>query len=121
LRRAYRRRASELHPDHRPDAGDAAAEEMATLNAAWRVLGDPGRRRDYDATLIGVGPDHTSAPLEADDEDDDDLVSVWPDRESSKFRRAVVVAVILLAAVIAIGTVIAIIGPGTPDTGGYRH
>ena len=120
MRRAYRRRASELHPDHRPDAGDAAAEEMATLNAAWRVLGDPGRRRDYDATLIAVGPDHTSAPLEADDEDDD-LVSVWPDRESSKFRRAVVVAVILLAAVIAIGTVIAIIGPGTPDTGGYRH
>jgi len=45
---AYRARARSLHPD--VVAGDDRA--MQDLNEAWRVLGDPARRRTYDATLV---------------------------------------------------------------------
>lgn len=45
VRTAYRRLARQLHPDRRAGAGD----EMASLNEAYRVLGDPGRRAVYDA------------------------------------------------------------------------
>ena len=46
LKRAYRRRARELHPDrnHAPDA----AERFKALGAAYAVLGDPARRAAYD-------------------------------------------------------------------------
>ena len=46
VRTAYRRRARAAHPDH---AGSAA--DMAALNEAWRVLGDPARRAAYDREL----------------------------------------------------------------------
>lgn len=60
---AYRRKARELHPDSRPDSGPngasasretgSTAEEltMAMVNEAWRVLGDPDRRAEYDLAL----------------------------------------------------------------------
>jgi hypothetical protein len=57
LRRAYRRLAKRWHPDHAPDRGEASAR-MVLINEAWRVLGDPGRRAAYDATLtasVGSG------------------------------------------------------------------
>ena len=43
IRTAYRRLARAAHPDH---AG--SAREMAVLNEAWHVLGDPARRAAYD-------------------------------------------------------------------------
>jgi hypothetical protein len=49
LRRAFRARARELHPDLHP--GIDTTERMRTLNAAWRVLGDDDARRDYDREL----------------------------------------------------------------------
>lgn len=45
IRQAYRRLAREYHPDV---AGDQGAETMKRINAAYRVLGDPVRRREYD-------------------------------------------------------------------------
>ena len=48
VRAAYRRLARVTHPD---TAGDAAANSMARLNEAWRVLSDPARRAVYDASL----------------------------------------------------------------------
>jgi curved DNA-binding protein CbpA len=55
---AYRRKARELHPDSRLDSATASSETgetagltMATVNEAWRVLGDPGRRAEYDLAL----------------------------------------------------------------------
>jgi hypothetical protein len=48
LREAFRRAARASHPDRH---GDASAERMAAVNEAWRVLGDPDRRRRYDADL----------------------------------------------------------------------
>jgi curved DNA-binding protein CbpA len=47
VRAAYRRLAQARHPD-RPSGSDAA---MVALNLAYRVLGDPERRRRYDASL----------------------------------------------------------------------
>src|SRR3954468_12052105 len=49
LRRAFRARARELHPDLHP--GVDTTERMRALNAAWRVLGDADARRDYDREL----------------------------------------------------------------------
>jgi hypothetical protein len=65
IRAAYRRRARELHPDVRPNAGanlDAAG--MAAVNEAWRVLSDVGRRRAYD-TSIGIATARPPAPAPA--------------------------------------------------------
>jgi curved DNA-binding protein CbpA len=47
IRAAYRRLAQTHHPDH-PSGSDSA---MMALNLAYRVLGDPERRRRYDASL----------------------------------------------------------------------
>jgi len=48
LKKAYRRRALEVHPDRNP--GDPHAEErFKELTEAYTVLGDPARRARYDA------------------------------------------------------------------------
>ncbi len=58
LRRAYHDLARRLHPDRVLDADAEArastAERMRAINEAWRVLGDPTRRRAYDLTLRAV-------------------------------------------------------------------
>jgi hypothetical protein len=46
VRAAYRRAARDHHPDAGGDEG-----RMSELNAAWHVLGDPGRRAAYDRQL----------------------------------------------------------------------
>ncbi|MGI9621464.1 MAG: J domain-containing protein [Acidimicrobiales bacterium] len=60
LRRAYLKRARQLHPDQvvdRPAAERAKAERrMQELNAAWSVLSDPESRRSYDLQLINARP-----------------------------------------------------------------
>jgi hypothetical protein len=52
VRRAYLDRAREAHPDRHIDAGSAqrahAERRMQEVNEAWRVLGNPRRRRRYD-------------------------------------------------------------------------
>ena len=58
VRHAYLQLARQLHPDRYIDAGPARRSEaersMQEVNEAWRVLGDPGRRRRYDAELDPV-------------------------------------------------------------------
>ncbi len=54
IRSAYRALARRHHPDTQHDtdtAGGQSRDTMAALNAAWAVLGDPHRRRAYDAEL----------------------------------------------------------------------
>jgi curved DNA-binding protein CbpA len=48
IRAAYRRLARDTHPDVNGPGVDAT---MAAVNEAWRVLGDPERRAEYDALL----------------------------------------------------------------------
>ncbi|MGD8451782.1 MAG: DnaJ C-terminal domain-containing protein [Phycisphaerae bacterium] len=54
IKRAYRRRAKETHPDHNP--GDKSAEQrFKEIQAAYEVLGDKQRRAQYDQFGAG-GP-----------------------------------------------------------------
>ena len=62
IRRAYRHQARAHHPDaqqvggERPVAdADPRGRRMAAINTAWEVLGDPAKRRRYDADL-GLRP-----------------------------------------------------------------
>jgi DnaJ-class molecular chaperone len=50
IRAAYRLLAKQLHPDVNRAASDANKQTQA-LNAAYEVLSDPERRRDYDREL----------------------------------------------------------------------
>lgn len=55
IRRAYLRLARDHHPDRHTESPIvervAAERRMQAINAAWRELGDPGRRRRYDDSL----------------------------------------------------------------------
>ena len=76
IQRAYRLLALRHHPDVAPDADQA---EMAAINGAWEVLGDPGRRQVYDASIRapeappvpGPPPSADWEPLSWDDDDVD--------------------------------------------------
>jgi molecular chaperone DnaJ len=55
IKRAYRKLARELHPDVNQDP--AAAERFKLVAAAYEVLSDPTRRRQYDTYGSGAAPD----------------------------------------------------------------
>ena len=50
IRAAYRLLAKKLHPDVNSGSREAVAQTQA-LNAAYEILGDPDRRREYDREL----------------------------------------------------------------------
>lgn len=56
IKQAYRRLVKQFHPDSNPDLGH---DRIASINAAYEVLGDPQRRQSYDRQLhyaaAGVG------------------------------------------------------------------
>lgn len=52
IRAAYRGLAQQHHPDKNPDDSDNAEDAMKVLNAAYDVLSDPLKRRDYDEWIM---------------------------------------------------------------------
>ena len=46
IQAAYRRLAQKYHPDRSPDADGRA--RMVAINAAWELIGDPGKRAAFD-------------------------------------------------------------------------
>jgi hypothetical protein len=60
IKRAYHRLARRHHPDTHTQSStavqDSARRVMVEINAAWAVLGDPDRRRQYDAELAPRPP-----------------------------------------------------------------
>lgn len=81
IRRAYRQRAREVHPDRLSTSSpghphvERPGQAMQELNEAWRVLGDPARRAVYDQSLqapvilrrSGAGPGLGDDHLDDDD------------------------------------------------------
>ena len=47
IRKAYRRIALECHPDHHPADPDSE-ERFKLVSEAYSILGDAGKRREYD-------------------------------------------------------------------------
>jgi curved DNA-binding protein CbpA len=63
LQHAYRALALRYHPDR--NAAPEASARMAAINEAWETLGDPRRRRQYDALLAKppLHPEFTASIL----------------------------------------------------------
>ncbi|MGD9157971.1 MAG: DnaJ domain-containing protein [Desulfobacteraceae bacterium] len=51
IKRVYREKLMEWHPDKNPDRREEAEEMTKALNAAYSVLSDPIKRRHYDRLL----------------------------------------------------------------------
>ncbi len=47
IKKAYRKLVFEHHPDRNPDSKDAEAR-IREINAAYEIIGDPEKRRNYD-------------------------------------------------------------------------
>ena len=52
IRKAYRKLAKEFHPDLNPNTRTAAEARIKTINAAFAILGEPEKRRQFDAGVI---------------------------------------------------------------------
>ncbi|MGF1566800.1 MAG: J domain-containing protein [Nodosilinea sp.] len=52
IKRAYRRLAKQFHPDSQTEA--ASHEQIARINTAYEVIGDPSRRTVYDLERQGM-------------------------------------------------------------------
>ena len=82
-----------------------AAPAMASVNEAWRVLSDPGRRASYDATLRRH-PGRARRPRVAEDDEPEDRVEDdWdeeldPDEARVARRLAVVLAVTIVVVLV---------------------
>ena len=48
IKKAYRKQALEWHPDRHKDNKEAAEKKFKEINEAYQVLGDPGKRQQYD-------------------------------------------------------------------------
>ncbi|KAG0669744.1 hypothetical protein C6P45_003378 [Maudiozyma exigua] len=66
LKKAYRRKALQYHPDKNPDRVEEATEIFASIRAAYEVLSDPQERAWYDAHREQILND---TPIGGDDDE----------------------------------------------------
>jgi DnaJ domain len=99
LQQAYRRAARRLHPDINPSP--EADEAMRRLNDAWSVLGNPERRRRYDAT-IGIRPTKPAPESYPDGSGFDDGDAADGDRPRSRLLRPSFVVAGILAVIFVV-------------------
>lgn len=133
IRAAHRQLAQLLHPDRQGTASSAerqlAERRMREVNAAWTVLSDPGRRRDYDRTLRppsapgpGAGQSGAGRGAPQSDPEIDDPDEYWARRRAAEvdpdevpmgaasfwlLRRGPIVAALVVAAILFVGTALA--------------
>ena len=55
VRRAYRKLAKQLHPDLNPDNRTSAEERFKRVSAAYEIVGDAEKRKQYDRGEIDAG------------------------------------------------------------------
>ncbi len=113
VRQAYLAQARRHHPDRAgvDDPGALAAHDdaMRAVNEAWRVLGDPERRRAYDRDVLDeVAPRPFVAFDDSPDEvDPRDLVPDEPyrprtARQQARFRFGALIPVALASAAVVL-------------------
>ena len=142
IRAAHRQLAQLLHPDRQAGASTAelalAERRMREVNAAWTVLSDPARRRQYDASLRAPTTSRTtgSPPAGAtaagstprSDPEFDDPDEYWARRRAAEIdpdepelhpaqlwllRRGPIVAALVVAVSLFVVTAVAGRGVGT--------
>jgi curved DNA-binding protein CbpA len=83
VRRAYLRKAQQLHPDRHAGSSEherhRAEAEMKALNEAWSTLKNPEARHRYDVELGIAGPDRQEWP--------EDWPAEWAEAASEPGRR----------------------------------
>lgn len=123
LRQAYLTKARRHHPDRQSDASRRAAAEahMRDINAAWAVLGDPDRRRRYDAERHESArsarrpnaPHAGFVPLDDDDIDYAELLDDTPleGTDVPRWLQVLPAALLALGGLAIVFGFIAMIGP----------
>ncbi len=97
IKRAYRELAKQHHPDVQGSA-TATIDQMVAINAAYEVLNDPGRKRDYDRSLqqslplnleikVGKGPSAKRSSERSSDVDSQ--IEQWLNGVYAPINRAV--------------------------------
>lgn len=86
LKKAWRKRASELHPDKNKDADPAKLQQV---NEAYEFLSDPGKRAEYDAT--------GQTPSDIEDKASSDLMRMFDDNLDDPFLVATCRSSLLLS------------------------
>lgn len=117
LRRAYLRLARRYHPDvvasSDPRTRAEAERRMRSVNEAWRVLGDPVRRRAYDRTEAGADDGSTFRPFDTGDDPDPREAPDVPYRPdagaATPARRVATIAPIAFFALSAVSLALALV------------
>jgi curved DNA-binding protein CbpA len=118
IRAAYRVVARRVHPDANGSApSSAAGAEMASVNAAYAVLRDPGRRARYDRERFpGDVSEEPRRPEPTSRRDDDDPPMEGVETAPAKVMRSLPFALALtVLAVIFVATAFATSGRRNSD------